>query len=483
MKILKNQTLSPIVISDVGISVPASPATYTIPEQDYLLWAASSNIVTQIGNGNIVVSDGSFDLSISEGTDLIKGLFPKEITSTFKNDSVDNKNNLKITQTLNLFGYYFAQTDHSLWSNRKITGSGAINLNTQRAAIVLSNTTANGDSAAWETKQVIRYTVGKGHVVSISATVGAGKSGLTKRWGYFSDTNGWYFSQEDNINYVVKRSNVSGSTVDTKIAQSSWNLDKLDGTGPSGINWNFSNGGVYIIEFTWHGNGLIRFGVQYEGKNVYVHQLMEDNQAQYVSVRNPVQPVKVEIVNTNTTASSSEFNLHAVSANKYGFQEVEPVAQFSASRNFNEKGMVDNAYRPLIAIRPKLLFNGRVNRVLIRPTNFTVYSDSQPLYIRVWLNPTTVTAASWVNVDNQSSVEYDISATAISGGTLIYEDYVAAGVSILSGSTSNTNTGGIAHYVLGLNIDATIADTLFIEARSLGGGSNTTAAIRWEEFQ
>ena len=40
-KILKNQTGSPIALSDVGITVPASPSTYTIPAQDYLLWAGN----------------------------------------------------------------------------------------------------------------------------------------------------------------------------------------------------------------------------------------------------------------------------------------------------------------------------------------------------------------------------------------------------------------------------------------------------------
>jgi hypothetical protein len=87
-KILKNQTGSPILISDVGISVPASPASYTINVTDYLLWAASSNLVTQIGNGNIIVNDGANNLSISDGTDLIKGQFPSSIRITDGTDTV-----------------------------------------------------------------------------------------------------------------------------------------------------------------------------------------------------------------------------------------------------------------------------------------------------------------------------------------------------------------------------------------------------------
>lgn len=74
-KILKNQTGSPIAIDDTGITLPASPATFTIPPQDFLLWAASSDIIGPVGVGDVVVNDGSFDLSPSDGIDLIKGLF------------------------------------------------------------------------------------------------------------------------------------------------------------------------------------------------------------------------------------------------------------------------------------------------------------------------------------------------------------------------------------------------------------------------
>lgn len=66
-KLLKNTTNSIIAISDTGVSLPASPATYTIPPQDYLMWAASTNIITHINSGAVVVNDGVNDLSISRG--------------------------------------------------------------------------------------------------------------------------------------------------------------------------------------------------------------------------------------------------------------------------------------------------------------------------------------------------------------------------------------------------------------------------------
>lgn len=76
-KILKNTTNQIISVNDTGVSIPAS-GQYAIPPQDYLLWAASSNAISYIGSGNLVVNDGSVDLNISDGTDLLKGLYPKK---------------------------------------------------------------------------------------------------------------------------------------------------------------------------------------------------------------------------------------------------------------------------------------------------------------------------------------------------------------------------------------------------------------------
>ena len=78
-KILINTTAAIVMITDTGVPVPAL-GSYTIPPTDYQLWSASNDIIVKIGNGTLIVNDGSFDLSISDGTDLIKGLYSKTTT-------------------------------------------------------------------------------------------------------------------------------------------------------------------------------------------------------------------------------------------------------------------------------------------------------------------------------------------------------------------------------------------------------------------
>jgi hypothetical protein len=77
-KIIKNTVNSVFLVDDTGVSISAL-SNYTIPPQDYWIWAASSNVVSLVGNGTFIVNDGSNDLSISDGIDIIKGLFPAKV--------------------------------------------------------------------------------------------------------------------------------------------------------------------------------------------------------------------------------------------------------------------------------------------------------------------------------------------------------------------------------------------------------------------
>jgi len=77
-KILKNNTALVVSIDDTGKTVPAS-GQLTIDPNWYLLFAASGDTITLVGDSTLTVNDGSADLSISDGIDLIKGIFPKKI--------------------------------------------------------------------------------------------------------------------------------------------------------------------------------------------------------------------------------------------------------------------------------------------------------------------------------------------------------------------------------------------------------------------
>lgn len=86
-KILKNNTSSDILINDTGVSVLAN-SSYTIPEQDYILWAASVNVQSYLDSSDLIANDGTSDLSPTEGSRFLK--YPDRIT--IQKDDIAIKN-------------------------------------------------------------------------------------------------------------------------------------------------------------------------------------------------------------------------------------------------------------------------------------------------------------------------------------------------------------------------------------------------------
>lgn len=71
---------------------------------------------------------------------------------------------------------------------------------------------------------------------------------------------------------------IASKTIDYKIPQSEWNLDKMDGTGPSGYLLDLSKMQMFFIDYTWYGAGTIRWGLRgTEGKITYVHRMQNNN--------------------------------------------------------------------------------------------------------------------------------------------------------------------------------------------------------------
>jgi hypothetical protein len=76
---------------------------------------------------------------------------------------------------------------------------------------------------------------------------------------------------------AVTGANVS-KTVDTRMPQSQWNLDKLDGNGPSGYTIDLARMQMFYIDYSWYGAGFIRWGFRTTDGNVtYVHKMQNNN--------------------------------------------------------------------------------------------------------------------------------------------------------------------------------------------------------------
>lgn len=67
-------------------------------------------------------------------------------------------------------------------------------------------------------------------------------------------------------------------TVDTKVPQSQWNIDKFDGTGKTGYNVDLKKMQMFYIDYSWYGAGAIRWGLRSaNGEVTYCHKMVNNN--------------------------------------------------------------------------------------------------------------------------------------------------------------------------------------------------------------
>ena len=64
------------------------------------------------------------------------------------------------------------------------------------------------------------------------------QTNVVKRIGLFTNYNGVFFeANATTVNAVVRRRLTDGTLVETRVPHTAWNLDTMNGTGPSGYNW------------------------------------------------------------------------------------------------------------------------------------------------------------------------------------------------------------------------------------------------------
>lgn len=409
-------------------------------------YGSNNNLLVNIGEGNQIDAVGRIRVSDS---DLIESL-------------------------------HFSNTNHPLLVNSAITGSATNTFNSSTSSLRMTTTTSSSDSIVVQTKRYFRYNPGRSYLVTISGNVGAKKSNTQQRLGYFDANNGLFFEQTSTDLAVVVRTNTSGSPVDTRVIQSNWNIDKLDGTGASGINLDTSKHNLYVIDFLWHGAGRIRYGIFYNGRIRYCHEINMANTNTTPFMRTPCLPLRCELTNTGTTASTTTFDLVCFAYQKEASDTLTAPYIFSTSTVATSTS-VGNTILPILAIRPKATFNSITNRVPIIPRNIQVAANQNLIYVVIYLNP-TLTGASFSSVDSNSAVEFDTASTAVSGGTKLREFYVPASTSLTSTITSEV-IASMELISIGLDIAGSTQDILVIAARSTAGGTSTWAQIDWQEFQ
>jgi hypothetical protein len=85
---------------------------------------------------------------------------------------------------------------------------------------------------------------------------------------------------------------------DLIIKQSDFNLDRLDGTGPSGYNLDISKMQMIGMQWSWYGAGFIDYMLRgADGNYVFAHRIRNSNTNTEAYMRTGNMPVRYEVIN------------------------------------------------------------------------------------------------------------------------------------------------------------------------------------------
>ncbi len=208
-----------------------------------------------------------------------------------------------VSQSIELFSSQQQYGDDPTEWETALAGTGAVTFLPNESTVQLSTGgTAAGASAIRQTRLYHRYVPGHGQQIlqTFCFDGGVQVTGNTRRIGYFDASNGIFLEASGETVYVVRRSNVTGTPVDFRVAQEDWNVDRLDGSGPSGITADWSKTQILMTDLQWLGVGRVRVGFNIDGMLVPVHFFNHANIQPTVYMTTANLPCRVENFNSAT---------------------------------------------------------------------------------------------------------------------------------------------------------------------------------------
>jgi hypothetical protein len=347
------------------------------------------------------------------------------------------------------------------------TGTGTTTYQTDQSALDMIVTSGGVGSVVRQTYRSFPYQPGKGLLFLGTFVMDSSTStGLTQRVGYFNTQNGVFFQKVDSVNSFVLRSYVTGSVSDARtVNQADWNGDKLDGTGASGITLNTSKAQILWMDFEWLGVGSVRCGFVINGQYIVCHTFNNANEITTTYMTTATLPVRYEI--TSTSAVSATLKQICSSVVSEGGYEQYSVGHIA--RRTTALATINTTFKPLVSIR---LASGKGGAVIVPGRIQILPTTSQNYEVAMVKNP-TLTGASWTAVSTDSNVEYDVTATAVTGGSIIQTDYVSSSGS--GGTTPLLDPAGYNWaFQPGMSL-AGVSDIITIQIRTVSGATTGDA--------
>jgi hypothetical protein len=390
--------------------------------------------------------------------------------------NIDAFGRLRVSTPFTLFDSSHRFSDNGLWSTATVT-SGSTTFNSAQGLVDLAVTTASGSEVIRETTKVFAYQPGKSLLVLSTFVMNAAKTGLRQRIGYYGTANGYYLEQNDSTVSFVERTSVSGALVNTPIAQASWNVDPMNGLGPSGITLDLTKAQILFMDLEWLGVGTVRIGFVINGNFYVCHKFHHANIIASTYITTASLPLRYEITNTAATSGVSTLKQICSTVLSEGGYELNGLQQaigipINSPRTLGTAG----TFYPVISLR---LSATRLDGIAILSalSAMPIATGNYNWQLRAG---GTTTGGTWTSAGANSCVDYNITGTTFAGGKILASGFFNA--SNQGSSQIDLLKEALFKFQLERNSLTSTPFELTLTIASNGASDTVVASLDWEEI-
>ena len=385
----------------------------------------------------------------------------------------------RVSNPLTLFDSSHRYRDNGLWSSNTASG-GSVTFQASEGLVDLAVTTTSGSLVYRETTKVFSYQPGKSLLILNTFVMAPAKTGLRQRVGYFGDDNGMYIELNNSTLSFVERSISSGVLTESRVAQANWNVDKLDGTGPSTVVLDISKAQILWMDIEWLGLGSVRMGFIIDGRFIPCHVFHHANRIASTYISTGSLPLRYEIENTAATASNSTLKQVCSTVISEGGYELRGAQQAVQVPIGSPRDLTTAlTYYPVISIRLKTVPD-RLDAIVILTALSILGITNNANYSWQVVASGTTTGGTWTSAGTDSAVEYNITGTSFTGGRVLASGF-------LNGSNQGSTPVDILKealfsFQLERNIFTSTPFELTLIASADTNGADMYASMDWEEI-
>lgn len=381
---------------------------------------------------------------------------------------------MRTSNPLTLFDSKQINDSGDIFWDTYIAGGADTNYAADESACTLA-VSAAGDTVIRQTFTRWNYQPGKSQLVFFTGALASG-NGVHAEIGYHDENDGAFFRVQNDSLFVVIRN----SGVETAVHQGKWNVDRLNGSGPSGITIDPAKVQIGGFDIEWLGVGRVRAFFVVDGIINYVHEFNHANIITSTYMTTPNLPVRYFLTTTDAAGSllqicSAVISEGGVDGSGYTFNGFTDAAGYAA-----------NTADSLYAVLGVTLQAGKLDAT-VRPRSAEWLMETSTNGRFYWArNPTIANTFTCSDV-TASSVQLCKGTGGATPSYVVRDSWdftYGGGLIQSSGSGSNVSGEGsaentITHY-LGSTITG-IPDTLVLVYEPFTNTAIAHSHITWQE--